>query len=65
MAKRAPVLDDPEDVYDGSPEDALEEVEQEVKKLCAKGVTPGEAWDRAVAANPVRFAVAKRLQVAR
>jgi len=40
VAKRAPVLDDPEDPYDGSPEDALDEVEDEVKKLCAKGVTP-------------------------
>jgi hypothetical protein len=57
--------EDDDDPYDGTPEEAMAEVEDEVKKLCEKGISLGEAWDRASTANIARFAMAKRHTVSR
>ena len=38
----------------------MSEVEDEVKKLCEKRMSPIEAWDRVATANIARFAMAKR-----
>ena len=57
--------EDNDDPYDGTPEEAMSEVEDEVKELCEKGISPGEAWDRVSSANIARFAVAKRHTVSR